>query len=167
MAYGAIPSISGVSRPRRGCGSETGSGYKQLKPRLEVRHGRHGSLQSPRFSPRSRLAQQSSWRSFNLETKFNIEGQAPKIVRIIHWSPLPGLSLTPGATPSMNSTPASSKACSTATRLLDDSKRVPFSKSLTARSLKFERAPSSICDHSKRTRAVLDWVGVGMLATCA
>ena len=52
-------------------------------------------------------------------------------------------------------------------KLFGDSRRVPFSKSRTALSLKFERAPRSICAHSNRLRAVLDWAGVSILANRA
>jgi hypothetical protein len=44
-------------------------------------------------------------RSPSATTEFGV-----KIVWTIHWNPLPGHSLTPGAMPFVNSTPASSKA---------------------------------------------------------
>ena len=49
-------------------------------------------------------------------------------------------------------------------KLFGGSRRLPFSKSRSALSLRFERVPRSICDHSNRLRAVLDWAGVSILA---
>jgi hypothetical protein len=49
-------------------------------------------------------------------------------------------------------------------KLFGGSRRLPFSKSRSALSLRFERVPRSIFDHSNRLRAVLDWAGVSILA---